>query len=206
MSLETGEHSHQNEKGIPCFVAGTMIATPCGERAVQDLLPGDLVLTKDHGAQPLRWRGTRRVQAIGNFAPIHIRAGAFGDHRDLLVSPLHRILIRDALAEVLFGEAEVLVAARDLVNDHSVQRQPGGQVTYVHLLFDHHQVLFSQGLETESFLPGPQTMKSVEDNVMTEICAIFPQLEPDTGLGYAPAARRTLKRYEADLLRIGKAA
>ncbi|MFC6636266.1 2,3,4,5-tetrahydropyridine-2,6-carboxylate N-succinyltransferase [Sulfitobacter sp. JBTF-M27] len=195
-----------NATGVPCFVAGTMIATPDGERAAETLKPGDLVLTQDDGPQPLRWIGTRQVAATGDFALIHIRANTFGAHRDLLVSPLHRVLIRDNLAELLFGEAEVLVAARDLVNDRSVSRRAGGEVTYVHLLFDRHQVVFSEGLETESFLPGPQTTKSFEREVVEEICAIFPEIDPETGQGYSPSARRTLKRYEADLLRASKVA
>jgi hypothetical protein len=146
------------------------------------------------------------VAATGDFAPIHIRANTLGQHSDLLVSPLHRVLIKDNLAELLFGEAEVLVAARDLVNDHTITRREGGEVTYVHLLFDRHQVVFSEGLETESFLPGPQTAESFEAEVVEEIYSIFPELDPDTGEGYPPAARRTLKRYEAELLRAAKVA
>ena len=195
-----------NATGVPCFVAGTLIATPDGECRAELLQPGDLVLTKDDGAQPLRWIGTRSVAADGDFAPIHIRANTFGEHRDLLVSPLHRILIRDNLAELLFGEAEVLIAARDLVNDRSVLRREGGEVTYVHLMFDRHQVVFSEGLETESFLPGPQTTKSFEAEIVEEICAIFPEMNPATGQGYSPSARRTLKRFEANLLRATQAA
>jgi hypothetical protein len=118
----------------------------------------------------------------------------------VFLSPLHRVLIRDSLAELLFGEGEVLVAARDLVNDRTVRRVPGGMVSYVHILFDSHQVVFSEGLETESFLPGPRISNSFEAEVVREICAIFPEIDPMTGAGYSPAARRTLKRYEARLL------
>ncbi|MFX0546405.1 Hint domain-containing protein [Roseovarius sp. S1116L3] len=188
---------------VPCFVAGTMIRTPDGEKPVETLVPGDMVMTRDEGAQPLRWIGRRRIAAAGDFAPIHIAAGTFGDHGALALSPLHRVLIRDSLAELLFGEDEVLVAARDLVNDRSVRRVPGGEVEYVHILFDRHQVVYSEGLETESFLPGPQTARSFEAQMVEEICAIFPQLCPETGAGYSPAARRTLKRYEAQLLMAG---
>ena len=195
-----------NATSVPCFVAGTQIATPDGPKAVEDLAPGDLVLTQDDGAQPLRWAGTRTVPATGDFAPILIRRGTFGSENDVMVSPLHRVLVRDSLAELLFGEAEVLVAARDLVNDHSVQRVPGGSVTYVHLMFDTHQVVFTEGLATESFLPGPQTTKSFEREIVEEICSVFPELDPETGAGYSPAARRTLKHYEANLLRKAKAA
>ncbi|HEX9859351.1 MAG TPA: Hint domain-containing protein, partial [Paracoccaceae bacterium] len=192
---------------IPCFVAGTRILTPGGEVAVEDLQPGDLVMTHDDGPQPLRWIGQRRVAAEGSFAPIRIRAGAFGAHRTLLVSPQHRVLIRDSLAELLFGEQEVLVAAKDLVNDRSVTVRAGGEVDYVHLLFDRHQVVYSEGLATESFLPGPQTTRSFENAIVEEICAIFPEIDPQTGAGYSPAARRTLRGYEAQvLLALGQAA
>lgn len=189
-----------NVSQVPCFVAGTLISTPDGERPVETLQPGDLVMTKDDGAQPLRWIGTRTVEAIGDFAPIWIKANTFGIHRDLLVSPLHRVLIKDALADVLFGEDEVLVTARDLVNDHSVRRRESDEVTYVHLLFDRHQVVYSEGLATESFLPGPQTTSSFEAEVVEEICAIFPELDPETGEGYGPTARRSLRKFEAELL------
>jgi Hint domain len=185
---------------VPCFVAGTRIETPDGPVAVEDIQPGDLVMTRDEGPQPVRWSGRRHVEAQGDLAPIHIRAGTFGQHDDLLVSPQHRVLVRDSLAELLFGEGEVLVAAKDLLNDHSVVRRCGDQVTYVHLMFDQHQIIFSEGLETESFLPGPQTTNCLEQPIVDEICEIFPELDPATGQGYGSSARRTLRKFEALLL------
>ncbi|MEJ2030931.1 MAG: Hint domain-containing protein [Maritimibacter sp.] len=185
---------------VPCFVSGTLIATPDGEKPVEQLEPGDLVLTHDNGAQPVRWIGSRRIAAEGPLAPIRISANTFGQHRELLVSPQHRVLIRDALAELLFGDDEVLIAAKDLVNDLTVRPQVGGEVEYVHILFDKHEVVFSEGLATESFLPGPQTTKSFERAVIEEICEIFPELDPATGAGYPSSARRSLRSYEARLL------
>ncbi|HGG05288.1 MAG TPA: Hint domain-containing protein [Aliiroseovarius sp.] len=185
---------------VPCFVAGTMIETTSGPVAVENLVPGDMVLTHDNGVQPLRWIGQRTVAAEGAYAPIRIAANTFGQHTDLLVSPQHRILIHDALAELLFEEAEVLVSAKDLVNDSSVRVVEGGDVTYVHILFDAHQVVFSAGLATESFLPGPQTADSFEAEIVEEINALFPELDTDTGRGYPQAARRILKGYEARVL------
>ncbi len=193
-------------KSVPCFVAGTMILTPGGQVPVQDLNPGDLVVTHDDGPQPLRWIGSRRVDATGDFAPICIAAGTFGDHDTLLVSPQHRILIQDIHAELLFGEAEVLVAAKHLINDHSVRALPGGTVEYIHLLFDRHQVIYSDGLATESFLPGPQTTGSFEAEVVAEIRSLFPQIDMQTGQGYSRSARPALKAYEAGLLRAGAGA
>lgn len=185
---------------VPCFVAGTRIRTPNGDVPVEALRPGDLVLTLDEGPQPMRWIGLRKVAATGQMAPIRIRAGTFGAHTSLMVSPQHRILVRDSLAEFLFGEAEVLVAAKDLVNGWSVTRCEGGEVTYVHLMFDRHQVVFSEGLATESFLPGPQTIQLLDAPVMEELLALFPELDPFTGQGYGHAARRILTAWEARVL------
>lgn len=185
---------------VPCFVAGTLIRTPRGEVPIETLRPGDLVQTLDDGPQPLRWIGSRTVPAAGPLAPICIRAGAFGNHRKLLVSPQHRILMRDSLAELMFGTSEVLVAAKDLVNDHSVRRVPGGDVEYVHLLFDRHQIVLAEGLASESFLPGPQVLGDFPRETLDEITGLFPELCPETGTGYGPPARRSLRGYEARAL------
>ncbi|MDG1084381.1 MAG: choice-of-anchor L domain-containing protein [Planktotalea sp.] len=190
---------------VPCFVAGTLIETAHGKMPVEVLEVGDLILTRDQGYQPLRWIGQRDVVATGKMAPVEIAANTFGEHGVLRVSPLHRILLQDELAELLFGESEVLVAAKELVNDQTVRIREGGDVTYVHLLFDHHQIVISNGLESESFLPGGQITNLFEEEAVAEICAIFPELDPHTGEGYSPAARRILRKYEADLL-LGRAA
>ncbi len=193
-------------ESVPCFVAGTLIRTPEGQKPVESLRPGDLVTTKDDGNQPIRWAGARTVPATGDLAPVHIRADTFGRHDDLYVSPQHRILIQDSLAELLFGEGEVLVAAKDLINDRSITRLQAPNVTYVHIMFDRHQVIYSQGLETESFLPGPQSTNILDQQTLDEICRIFPELDPTSGAGYSPAARRTLRHYEAQLLKTSKVA
>ncbi len=185
---------------VPCFVAGTNIRTLNGEVPVEDLKAGDMIMTLDNGAQPLRWIGQRTVPGKGNLAPIRIRAGTFGSHGTLMVSPQHRVLVQDVRAEMFFGEEQVLVAAKDLINDRSVRQVQQEQVTYVHLLFDEHQVVWSQGLATESFLPGPQTTAVFEREIVNEITEIFPELNALTGDGYGPAARRTLRNYEAAVL------
>ncbi len=185
---------------VPCFVAGTMIRAERGEVPVDRLRIGDLVLTRDDGLQPIRWIGRRTLPAEGPMAPVCLRRGTFGDHGTLLVSPLHRILVRNIHAELLFGSNELLIAARDLIDGWNVSRVEGGFVQYVHLLFDRHQVVWSEGLETESFLPGPQTTHCFEQATVAEICEIFPELDPNTGAGYGPTARPALKHFEAKLL------
>ncbi|WP_372841352.1 Hint domain-containing protein [Phaeovulum sp.] len=185
---------------VPCFVAGTRIATPDGLVAIEALRPGDLVLTKDEGAQPLCWVGRRLVPATGDFAPIRIARDAFGEHGELWLSPQHRVLVQNPRAELLFGDGEVLVAAKDLVNGTTVTRVEGGMVEYVHVLFDRHQVIWSEGLASESFLPGPQVMRACDAQIVDEICALFPELDPETGRGYGKAARQVLRSFEARVL------
>jgi hypothetical protein len=183
---------------IPCFVAGTRIRTPSGEVPVESLVVGDLVDTLDDGAQPLRWIGRGRAAAKGSLAPIRIRAGTFGDHGTLMVSPQHRILIRDPLADLMFGHEDVLVTAKDLVNDLTIRSVPGGSVEYVHLFFDRHQIVFSEGLATESYLPGAQTAKGFDGRIMAELRAIFPGLDMN-GTGMV-SVRPSLRSYEAKAL------
>lgn len=96
---------------VVCFVAGTLIETPTGPRAVETLRTDDLVLTRDAGAQPLRWSGATTVPAFGDLAPIVISAGVLGNDRDLVVSPQHALLLEDWRAELLYGTPEVLWCA-----------------------------------------------------------------------------------------------
>ena len=185
---------------VPCFVTGTMIRTKDGDVPVENLKPGQLVMTRDDGPQPVRWIGRREMPAEGKMAPVMVAANTLGEHQALCVSPLHRILVENAHAELLFGTHEVLVAARDLVDGKRVTTEEGGKVEYVHLMFDRHQVIWSNGLPSESFLPGPQTTSCFDQERIAEICEIFPELDPMTGEGYSPSARPALKSYEAKLL------
>lgn len=103
--------------GVFCFTRGTMVVTDKGEKFIEDLIVGDKVMTKDNGLQELRWMGSRKVPATGTFAPIMIKAGAMANDRDLMVSPQHRMVVEGWKAELLFGEREVLAAAKHLVNN-----------------------------------------------------------------------------------------
>ena len=184
---------------IICFARGSMIRTRGGEKPVEALQVGDEVLTKDHGAQPVRWIGSRRVAGKGAFAPIRIKAGALNTDRDLRVSPQHRMLLDGWKAELLFGDTEVLAAATHLVNDHSILREECDEVEYFHILFDRHEIIYANGAPAESFMPGAVGMDSLAAAARDEILMLFPELSS----GYAafgPPARRHLKAYEARLL------
>ncbi|MEP2783411.1 MAG: Hint domain-containing protein [Pseudoruegeria sp.] len=189
------------DSGIACFVAGTMIQTQSGPRPIETLKAGDLILTQDQDLQPLRWIGQSTVSGTGDFAPIRIRAGAYGNSTDLHVSPQHRMLCTDWRAELMFGAEEVLVAAKFLIDDFNVRPVPCAEVTYVHLMFDQHQIVFANDAPSESYFPGHHTLGELAADTAAEIYALFPDLQTNPKT-YGSTARPTLNRSEGALFRI----
>ncbi len=183
-----------------CFTSGTQIATVSGDRRIEDLVAGDLVLTMDRGYQPIRWIVSSKVPATGDLAPILIRKGALGNDRDLRVSPQHRMLLQGWQAEMLFGEEEVLATAKSLVNDHSILRDEGGEVEYFHMLFDTHEIIYAAGAPSESFHPGEQGWKALDQATRDEILTLFPELADGRFEDYGASARTSLKHSEGQLL------
>jgi hypothetical protein len=172
-----------------CFARGTFIKTIDGERFIENLSVGDLVFTQDSGYQPIRWIGNRRlsrVQLVANpkLKPIRIEAGALGNglpERDLLVSPQHRILLRNIVVINMFGVSELLMPAIKLLALPGVDiEEDCAGVEYYHMLFDRHEIIFANGSPTESLFTGPEALKAVSPEARAEISALFPEiLEPD---------------------------
>ena len=182
---------------IACFTEGTLIDVPGGRVAVERLRAGDRVLTRDHGPQEVRWVGRALRAAVGPDAPVEIAAGTFGAHDTVRVSPNHRVLVTGARAELLFGEAEVLVKARHLVDGRAVRVVEGGEVAYLHLLFDRHEVVTANGLACESYHPA--SLAGCDAEARDEVLRLFPGLREDAA-AYGPLARIELKAREARLL------
>jgi hypothetical protein len=188
----------QQMEVIPCFTPGTLIETSAGPRRVETLHVGERVLTQDNGLQPIRWIGRRTVIAQGDLAPIRIAAGALGNLNDMLVSPQHRMLVSGWQAELVFGEDEVLIAAKHLVDGHSIHVHPRRTVDYIHLMFDRHEIIFAEGIATESFHPG-EYMLGQNDALRAEILAIFPEFREAAAPAW-PTARKVAKPFEARLI------
>lgn len=196
------------EQVIICFTPGTRIATRRGEVAVENLKQGDMVFTRDNGIQPLRWVGRRDLSAQDleehpEFQPVFIRQGALGKglpERDMLVSPNHRMLLNSDLAELLFEEREVLIAAKFLTSLDGIDQVTTHQVSYLHLMFDQHEIILADGGWTESFQPGDHSMRGIGEGQRVEILSLFPELGTTVGLENFGAARLSLKKHEARLL------
>ena len=185
---------------VVCFAAGTLIETEQGQKAVEDLKVGDLVLTVDNGLKPLEWVGSIDLSLsdqdhLAHLAPIRISEGALGDglpQTDLLVSPQHRILVKSKIAERMFGQAEVLVAAKQLLGLDGISvASEASKVSYYHFLFDQHELVFSNGAITESLFLGPEALRSVSPSCRLEILSLFPELgQPEI----APASCRPIPK------------
>lgn len=141
---------------------GTLILTPDGERAVETLRPGEMVLTADGSAVPLLWRASARAVA-DNTGPgrplpaIRVAAGALGaaaPQRDLVVAAGHRLVLARDENLALFGAEKVLVPAGEVPLDGVAPLTAQAPVTYHHLLFERHETIIANGLEVESFQPG----------------------------------------------------
>lgn len=194
--------------GVICFAQNTAIMMEGGSKRIEDIVPGDRIQTKDDGFQEILWIGKKhmsgaRLYAMPELRPIRVRAGALCEgepEEDLLVSPQHRLLVRGKTAELLFNTPEVLVAAEDLVNDHSILVDyEARDVTYFHLMTERHQVVWANGVETESFHPANTMLQSLEAAQRENLFSLRPELSKDPH-AYGDYARRNLSRSEAALL------
>ncbi|MBY6161597.1 Hint domain-containing protein [Mameliella alba] len=196
------------EEIVPCFTPGTLIATPEGERLVEELKVGDRVITRDNGIQEIKWVGRKDLTGFDlarkpHFKPILIQKGALGNNlpeHDMLVSPNHRVLVANDKTALYFEEREVLVAAKHLTGLDGVDEVEANGVAYIHVMFDSHEVILSNGAWTESFQPGDYSLKGIGNAQRQEILELFPELEHAEGLKAYASARRSLKKHEAALL------
>jgi len=136
--------------------------------------------------------------------PIRLLEGALDQgvpDAGLLVSPDHRMLLRGARAQALFNCDEVLVTARDLVNDRTVMvDRLSREVTYIHLLLPRHQIVFANNVETESFHPASAALATMEDKQLASLLERLPDFAGDPQT-YGAYARRVLSVSEAAILR-----
>ncbi|THH38964.1 Hint domain-containing protein [Aliishimia ponticola] len=180
------------------FSRGTQITLSSGlQRPIEDLQPGDKVLTRDAGAQEIRWIGQNTLRATGQFAPIRIKAGTLNNDRDLIVSPDHRLFIYQREDRIGAGRSELLVKARHLVNGDSVVVMEGGYIDYFQLLFDDHQIIFAEGIAAESFLVDLRTAPAVPIELSSRMSSTpgnrMARLDVNEGLLDRPDAAELLR-------------
>jgi Ca2+-binding RTX toxin-like protein len=186
--------------GVVCFTSGTAIMTPTGEVLIDELRPGDMVNTLDNGPQPIAWIGRRDVTkmelaAQETLRPIMIKKSVLGAKRDIFVSRQHGMLINGDNFARAIHLADYLPGVRIA---HGKKK-----VTYIHLMFDAHQIIFAEGMPSESFFPGPQALAMMASHEFKKLVSSFPQLENIETLEaatecYGALARPFLKRKEVE--------
>lgn len=185
----------------PCFVSGTLIRTPKGEVPVEALQAGDFVNTLSGRCSPILWRGNSRVSPSMQkrdpaLRAVHIGKGAVGNERSLEISQQHRLLIQGYRSELWFGEPEILVPAKALLHsDHVSLCSSDNEIQYHHILLGGHEVVFSNGIPSESLFLGDQLNQSYAREIET----LFPELWRQR-YNHSKAAKPIVRFREAQVL------
>ncbi|MEJ8560922.1 Hint domain-containing protein [Yoonia sp. GPGPB17] len=183
---------------VACFAQGTLVRTPSGDKKVEDLVAGQLVDTMDDGPQPLRWVGAQSVPGHGKFAPICFDTGAIGNYAPLYVSAQHRMFITGWRCELFLQESDALCAAIHLCDGDKIYRKPVQRISYYHLMFDQHQIVYANGAPAESFFLG-EYQADADKATYDELVSLFPELAArDHPLRHP--ARPFVRGFEACLL------
>lgn len=182
------------------FARGTRITLSDGAQVpVEALEPGARILTRDHGAQPLRWVGRATLRAAGAFAPVVISRGTLGNAGDLVVSQHHRIFLYQRGPERIGGRAELLVQARHLVDGARVHLRSGGFTDWFSLVFDRHEIIYAEGIPAESLLVTEATLRRLPEELAQTVRAEFPGLRHVQHFG-TEAAREALDALDRSTL------
>jgi hypothetical protein len=166
------------------FVAGALITLANGEqRSIESLQPGDRVLTRDHGAQPLRWVGRATLRAVGAFAPVVIAAGTLGNSGDLIVSQHHRMFLYQRQRSAGLPTSELLVQAMHLVDGDRIYIREGGFVDFFSLVFDRHEIIYAEGVPAESLMVTEAIVSRLPPDLADEVRLRFPGLSQNQHFG-----------------------
>lgn len=160
-----------------CFAAGTRVGMADGSLcAVEHLRAGMELRSRDHGPQTLRWIGQATQRAHGIFAPVTFAPGTLGNLGPLTLGPLQRIFLYQRGEARLGTRPEILVQAQSLVDGARVLQRQGGFVTYYSLVFDHHQIIYVEGIPAESMLVSRATVERLPEALAQDLAQRFPHL------------------------------
>jgi Hint domain len=140
--------------GSACFLRGTRLLTPSGERKVEELQIGGLVTTLRGEAKPITWIGRRVYRRLTDskhpdgVLSVRVAKGALGPdapHCDLFISQQHALWV-DGL----------FIKAIDLVNGSSITVHSAAaehsEIEYLHVKLAQHDVIFAEGAPSETLL------------------------------------------------------
>lgn len=197
----TPERRHIRIPDHPAFTAafaafgrGTLIATPQGETAVEDLVPGDAVLTGAGRASVVQWIGSASFAPPEDGAALLFRVmeGSFGLARPQACVTLgHAARLRQAPDGLLMpigqlADGEAVIGAR-----------PQAPVELFHLWLGRHATLRASGLDCESFHPGQTALRSLPRSLRRAFVEMFPGIAEAEDFGPLACARAPDEGEEA---------
>ena len=174
------------------FGQGTMITLANGRQCpIEAVQAGQMLLTRDHGPQPVRWIGKATLRAVGVFAPVVITAGTLGNAGDLIVSQHHRMFLYQRDRRAGLATSELLVQAKHLVNGERVFLREGGYINYFSIVFDRHEIIYAEGIPAESLMVNEATLHRLPAELSEDVKRLFPGLNQNQHFG-TEAGRRFL--------------
>lgn len=198
------------EAACSSLARGALVSTVQGHVAVEDLEPGMMVNTNDHGPLMLKWVGSydmspREAQANERARMFRITADAFGLNKpgqDIMLAPRAHVLLRDAACKPMFGLEKAFAPVRafeDGMNVISVT--PMSPVSLFNIAFDRQATISVNGIEIESYHPGPYGETLMDDEMMYALLRLFPHVRNLSAFG--PQDIDRLTAFEVKALREG---
>ncbi|TKD17541.1 type I secretion protein [Rhodobacter capsulatus] len=198
------------EEAFSALARGSVLMTEDGPVAIEDLQPGQRVLTAEGRAEQVCWIGSMVIYpGAGNGDALEdhvsltrITAEAFGAGRpglDLVLGPRARLCLRDPRLRRVSDAAAAYVPARAFLDGISViEVSPSVPVTVYHVVLEHHGSLRVAGLEVEAFHPGEGVERMIDPRMLSLFEAQFPQFASLAAFG--PPAHPRLTRFEVESL------
>jgi hypothetical protein len=195
------------EDAFAAFGRGAILRTKTGPMAVEDLLPGDIVLT-DHGYQTLLWRGTmaiipgaqnKRTEIATMTRVMSDSLGLGRPAMDLVLGPAARMLHRSPATRLLTGTDTALVPVRDFIDgEQLIELRPIAPVHCYQLGFAEHCCVNVNGLDVETLHPGPAHALNLGPDLLPHLMALFPHVSRPSDFG--PLTTPRLRKADLDLV------
>ncbi len=131
------------------IIAGTRVATTIGWRPIEEVKPGERVLTFDGGLQEVARVDRSRLWARAKACPrrhwpLHVPVDALGNQTPMQLLPDQPVMLESDAAEDIFGDPFTLMPAAALEGFRGIRRElPDATTEIVTLFFEEEQVVFA---------------------------------------------------------------
>ncbi|NSX55898.1 Hint domain-containing protein [Parasulfitobacter algicola] len=172
---------------LPGLSSDAQVRTPCGPRRIEFIRPGDLIITRDRGLQPVRMVWSYCLEDVQHptekpRVPVCLNTRAIGPmmpSRSLVLAPDHKVLVPSYLVASSVTDQGSLLAASGLAgcSKDAFYDNSKTKIEFYNLVFDCHEIIFANGLPVETFHPTVEALSHVDEDARREIQARFPILK-----------------------------